>query len=119
MNASLRLQGTCCLAALLLTTACSTLRPLPRDSGSLAEALEPGDRVHLITRDGQDLEFDLKAVSEGKIVGEHQEVAVADLARIEKKEIHPWKTAGLGLGILAGVVAAAFILGTLAYAGAL
>lgn len=76
------------------------MRPLPREGAVLEKTVRPGDTVHVITRDGQKLEFQVEQVSIERIDGKDQGVDVKEIAKIERRELSGWKTAGLGLGAL-------------------
>ena len=56
--------------------------------------------ITVITPDGQELEFQVEQVSIERIEGKDQSVDVKEIAKIERRELSGWKTAGLGLGAL-------------------
>jgi hypothetical protein len=51
--------------------------------------------VHVITRDGQEMEFLVKQIANERIEGPRQGVAMDDIAKIERREFSVWKTATL------------------------
>jgi len=98
----------------LLTGACTSLRPIeaPREEVQrriLSEGLlEPGDRVRLVTADGMAHEFRVARVDveAGVVSGGDETVRIADVTRLEKREVSALKT-GLLIGIpLFGILTA-------------
>ena len=120
------------LAAFGFTASCSSFRPIEATSRQqYATALEIGDRVRVTTLDGDVHEIEVVRVREegvdgertiwekGKIEGrEVLHIAFEDVARIEKREASPGKTAALLVSLVALAVAAAVLLSHLASKGA-
>jgi hypothetical protein len=92
-----------------LSSGCTTLQPLPEDRSALEQTVKPGDKVHVITRDGNEKEFKVTQVTEQRIEGENQSVAMDDIAKIERRDISGWKTGGLAFGVTIVVLGALFI----------
>jgi hypothetical protein len=80
---------------ILIASGCTSLRPLPDEKNALEHAVKPGDKVYVITRDGQEMEFLVTQIANERIEGPRQGVAVDDIAKIERREISVWKTATL------------------------
>jgi hypothetical protein len=92
-----------------IASGCTSLRPLPDEKNALEQAVKPGDKVHVITRDGQELDFEVTQVTNERIEGSKQGVAVDDIAKIERREISGWKTGGLAFGVTIVALGALFI----------
>ncbi len=92
------------LLAALLSASCTTFAPVKR--GDLPSGLKAGDTVRVLTRDGREQQFEIIRVEPDAIVGARERVELADVALLEKREIHVAKTVGLTLAI---VGAAAFV----------
>jgi len=99
-----------CLLILAMTTGCTMLHKIPLEPEEITRELEPGDQVHIVTKDGQDIEFVLTSVSQDKLAGESQSVEIMDIAKVEKREISVLKTSGAVVGSVLAYVGAAFIL---------
>ncbi|MGB7930669.1 MAG: hypothetical protein WCH04_00330 [Gammaproteobacteria bacterium] len=78
-----------------IASGCTSLRPLPDERNVLEQVVKPGDKVHVITRDGQEMEFLVKQIANERIEGPRQGVAMDDIAKIERREFSVWKTATL------------------------
>lgn len=78
-----------------IASGCTSLRPLPVQKDALEQTVKPGDKVHVITRDGQEMEFKVTRISNALIEGTEQGVAMGDIAKIERREISVWKTAAI------------------------
>ena len=76
-----------------MASGCTSLRELPDEKNALEQAVKPGDKVHVITRDGQEMEFKVTQIANERIEGSEQGVAMDDIAMIERREISVWKTA--------------------------
>jgi hypothetical protein len=92
-----------------IASGCTSLRPLPDEKNALEQAVKPGDKVHVITRDGQEMDFEVTQVTNERIEGSKQGVAVDDIAKIERREISGWKTGGLAFGVTIVALGALFI----------
>lgn len=91
--------GLAILLAAILATGCTTMRPVAKEGAALAEELEPGDRVHIVTQKGELMDFQIAQVSPERIEGDGRSVEIKDIARVERQEISGWKSAGLSLFI--------------------
>jgi hypothetical protein len=71
----------------------------------LAETIQTGDSVRITTRNGAILELVVQDLKDDQVIGEHEKVAVRDIAIIEKRESSPGRTAGLvAIGVTATLV---------------
>ena len=78
-----------------IASGCTSFRPLPDEKNALEQAVKPGDKVRVITRDGKEMEFLVTQIANERIEGPRQGVAVDDIAKIERREFSVWKTATL------------------------
>ena len=78
-----------------LTSGCTTLRQINPNPRVLAETIQAGDSVRITTRNGVVLELVVQEQRDDQIIGEHEKVAVPDIAVIEKREYSRGRTAGL------------------------
>jgi len=76
-----------------MASGCTSLRELPDEKNALEQAVKPGDKVRVITRDGQEMEFKVTQIANERIEGSGHGVAMDDIAMIERREISIWKTA--------------------------
>lgn len=78
---------------LSLATGCTTLHPVvPAEPRNVLAEIKPGDRVRVITRQGQEVEFFVKEATEQQLVGESERVAITDLTSIERRDFSVGKT---------------------------
>jgi hypothetical protein len=56
-------------ASICLSTACTTLRPVPADPGRIRAEVKVGDTVRAVTADGTTHSFRVSAVGESSLVG--------------------------------------------------
>lgn len=109
------------VVAALVVASCTTTRPIdPGAPASLVDAVQPGDRVKITTRDGRGLEFEVVSVEPDALVGAEQRVARDEIASLEVTHTSVAKTTALVGGgylafflvmVLLGVGAAAVALG--------
>jgi hypothetical protein len=64
---------------------------------SILSNIEVGDKVHVVTKEGDDIDFYVLALRDTSIVGESVEVQNHEIAKIEKKEISVVKTTIVGM----------------------
>ena len=57
---------------ILIASGCTSLRPLPDEKNALEHAVKPGDKVYVITRDGQEMEFLVTQIANERIEGPRQ-----------------------------------------------
>ncbi len=103
------------LVAALVSVSCTSLR-LVRPS-DIEGSLKQGDTVKIVTKDGRTPEFEIVSITPDTILGKDQRVDIADITRMEKREIDTGKTAGLVAGIVAGVLAIILMMAAAAAAG--
>jgi hypothetical protein len=108
------------LMVLILTVCalegCTTLHPIGGTPTELSqqiadgEVLHPGDRVVITTVHGAKHKFTVRSVHDGAIYGDHDLVALNEVAKLQKREFSVGKTVVLVLvvlGIVGGIAAAA------------
>lgn len=107
-------RGVAAIVLLAFVAACSTTRPVALGTpSSLAEEVQPGDRVRLTTTDGRKLDFEVVRVEPEALVGDDLQVALDDIAVLEVTEISAGRTAaavggtGLAVFIIMGLIVAA------------
>jgi len=91
------------LALLLIAcslSGCTTWRPVPSEPKSISTVLRPGDELRLTTRDSRVRELTVREITGLSISGEQEQVPLSDIARMERREFSPGKTAGLVGGVL-------------------
>jgi hypothetical protein len=82
-----------------IASGCTSFRPLPDEKNALEQAIKPGDKVYVITHDGQEMEFTVTQIANERIEGYGQGIAMDDIAMIERREISVWKTGVLEFGV--------------------
>ena len=102
------------LVAALLSASCTSFRLVKSDD--ITGSLKAGDTVKVLTRDGRERELEVSSVEVDAIVGKSERVVLADVALVERREIHAGKTVGLVLGVL-GAALVVFVIVALAAAG--
>jgi hypothetical protein len=88
-----------------IASGCTSLRPLPDEKNALEQAIKPGDKVHIVTRDGQEMEFKVTQVTNERIEETDQGVNVDNIAKIDRREFSGWKTGGVAGALIIGAVA--------------
>jgi len=83
-----------CLLILAVAAGCTTLHKVPLEPEKITSELKRGDQVRVLTKDGDESEFVLTSVSPDKLTGESQSVEVKDIAKVEKREISVFRSAG-------------------------
>jgi hypothetical protein len=77
-------------------------------TAALAEEVLPGDRVHIITTDGRELDFEVTGVEPDAIIGAELRVERAEIAELEVKRLSAARTGALvgGVGLTAFAIIA-------------
>jgi hypothetical protein len=96
------------LAVILLSCACTTLKPTEASPAELQRMItsenlfEPGDRVRLVTADGAVHKFRVRELDleQGLVIGKADTVPVADIVAVETREVSVGKTAVLTGGLV-------------------
>lgn len=104
------------LIAVSLLVSCTSLKPV--ESADIHRSLSAGDSVRVVTKKGQQIEFEVVAVTAEAIVGKEQRIELADIRELQKREISPGKTAGLVAAILGAVVVVVLLVSFASGAGA-
>ena len=113
------------LVLLLLSCACTTLRPTEASPADLQRMIthenlfKPGDRVKLATADGSVHKFRVTQidVDNGLVIGKEESVPIADIIAVETREVSVGKTAALTGGLIVGYVVIAILAATAAFYG--
>lgn len=92
--------------AALALVGCMTTQPLTVD-GQLSSQLERGDKVEVVTKSGQRLQFAIESVDEQGVRGGGQQVAYADMQSISRSKMAVGRTTLIVLGAAAVVAAVA------------
>jgi hypothetical protein len=88
---------------------CMTTQPLTTNPAQLAQDVKPGDRVELVTKAGQRLDFKVERVDDQGLHGSGHDVGYTDIETINRKKVNAGTTSLIVLGIAAvvGLAAAA------------
>lgn len=98
-----------CIACTLLSMmGCTVVQPLPVDSRHLSSSLSRGDRVEVVTTNGQTVQLAVDKVDEQGLHGNGQLIAYSDIRSISRRQISAGRTA---LVVLAVVGAGAALAG--------
>ncbi len=73
----------------------------------ITKNLHPGDRVRIITTDGRQLKFKVQKIDSQAIIGDKQQVAFSEIARLEKSQFNAGKT--MVLVVIMGTIAVAVL----------
>jgi hypothetical protein len=97
----------------LLSAGCTTLRPISGSPGELqqrinsGELLKAGDRVEIVTSDGNTHRIVVTKVADGRIEGSNDSIGVDRVVSVQKRELSGGKTwaliGGVALGVLLGI----------------
>lgn len=91
----------------LALAGCMTTQPLAVDAKHLSAELEPGDRVEIVTKGGQQLQFAVESVDGQGVRGAGQQVAFGDIQSISRSQLNVGRTALIVLGAAAVIAAVA------------
>jgi hypothetical protein len=83
---------------LILVCACTTAREVPLGGDGPGPALQSGDVVTIVTKDGRKLSFTVERLEPDAIVGSATRVPLAEIARVEVERVDPAKTAVVAIG---------------------
>jgi hypothetical protein len=99
-------------ALLIVSSGCTTLRPIAGSPAELrqriesGELLKPGDRVLIVTADDKRHRFAIKSIDAGTIRGRSQSVPIEQVVTVQQRQFSRAKTTGLIIGI---AIAGSFI----------
>lgn len=99
------------LGLCLACSGCTTLQRVQLPAGVTRDslpAIKPGDRVEVVLKSGEQKQFRVAAITESGLQGRTDSVAFADIAVLEVRRVHAWRTTGAVLGAVAGVVVVGF-----------
>ena len=119
-----RLRTAVLLSAALLSTACTTLRPVEGSPAELrpritsGELLKSGDRVQLVTTDQKTHRFTVKSVGADRVEGASESIPVEQISALEKRQFSRGKTIALVGGLLGGAALGLLVYGLAEFAGA-
>jgi len=69
----------------------------------IAKVLNKGDRVKIITTDGRNLAFKVRAITSEGVIGDKQQVLFSEIVTMEKRQFNFMRTVAL-VGAMAGIV---------------
>ena len=111
------------IVVLFAVCGCSTLKPVDMSPEQLhdqifkAEIVHAGDKVRIVTFDGETYKFRVTSITSDQISGEDTTVPIANIVTLEIREFSGGKTAAVSAGSvvliigIASAVAAASLLG--------
>ena len=104
----------CFTIFVFILSGCTTLRPIKLSQPAVQERISsgdlihPGDKVRIFTINSKQYDFKVISVEDGYVKGKDVEIAVKDIAQVEKSEISKGKTALLaGAALLIAIIAIA------------
>jgi hypothetical protein len=107
------------LSACLVLAGCTTTRHVPfNQQTDEAPALKPGDTVRVTLKSGQVRRLKVAVAGHETLTGQDLDaagntsiqIALADVQTLEVRKVSSGKTVGLGLAIIAGIVAVLYAL---------
>ena len=110
------MKGFIVLAVLISFAGCTSLRPVEGTADELQSRinsgglLSPGDRISVVTADAQTHKFRVRGISEGRIEGRTDSVAVIQIVSLQKREFSrakTWLLIGCGVALTGFIVYAA------------
>ena len=106
---------TCLIVLLGLSTACTTLRPVPVDAAGsqIRSQVHVGDTVQVLTQDGRSETIQVAELGDKALVGTsggaRVEVPYQAIQRLEVRRVSGGKTAGLIIGVVAAIALGAAV----------
>ena len=97
-------RQACALLVATQLVACTTLRPVETPRGAGIVTVAPGDAVSLTTTDGKRIDLAVTSASHVEICGTGECVRVAEIAKLERRELSVFNTFLLVLAIAVVVV---------------
>lgn len=114
-------RGTWCIPAVALAmlacVSCARFESVPLPAIDTEGLL--GRQIRVTTTDGRTLEFELIAVEDDALVGRWERVRFDEIARVERRDVSAWWTAGAVVGVVAVAAAVGFIVFLVQWMGAL
>jgi hypothetical protein len=99
------------LSLSLLCSGCTTLQrvPLPeRVAQESLTAVKPGDRIVVFLKSGEQKRFRIAGITETGLEGRNDSVAFADIASLDVRKVHAWRTTGAVVGTVVGIAVIGF-----------
>jgi hypothetical protein len=112
------MRGVIILCLIVISGGCTTLQTIEGSPTELrqhigsGERLKPGDRILVVTIDGETHQLPVTGVDAGVIEGKPESVPIGQLVFLEKRQVSP----GKNLALVGGLAAAA-LLGVAIHAG--
>ena len=112
-----RLPASTLIVLLSLSTACTTMQPVPIDSvgSQIRSQVHAGDTVQVLTRDSRSETIQVTALGDAALVGNvdgaRVEVPYQSIQRLEVRRVNGARTTGLILGVVAAIALGAGIAG--------
>ena len=94
------------LLTLVLAAGCTSFEPV--DLSNLREmgGIQPGDEVRVVTKEGTERQFEVTAVKPARIEGLRFQFNAWEIATLQRREFHTWRTVGAA-GLFGGAAVAA------------
>ncbi len=98
--------------SMMVLAACTTTKLISSEpvGVEIAEVVKPDDWLRITTRDGNQQTLRVVEVTDDRIVGEQQEILLADISMIEQKELTAAGKVGAGVYMITTTVAFYLIL---------
>jgi len=107
------MKALVCLLLSFNLVACATTEryvSLPEDgTPPTSSQVEPGNRVHVVTRDGRELEFTVKEAGEEGLVGDQETVPWRNIQTLQVLERDEPRALWIALAVVASIGAAVLI----------
>ncbi len=89
-----------CVLVMLLSSSCTTMRPVSYQSGSVPTELKVGDQVRIETRENGWQSFKLTGIDNNGLLSEHGHWPYSDILQIEVQRVDGMRTALIALPVL-------------------
>lgn len=93
------------LIPIVMLCGCTTMTAAGSQPGEVMRKVEIGNKVRVVTKDGQSRVFKVTQMTSEYIGGKEVQVRYDDIAQVEVKQLDGWRTAFL----VGGIGAAAFV----------
>jgi hypothetical protein len=88
----------CLIIIVSVFSSCTSLRTIQKSRSEIQEGLargdliHPGDKVRIITNDGNQYDFKVTAIGNGYVKGQDVDILIKDIDLVEKRRINVGKT---------------------------